>query len=1199
MGIELEFVDQSEPAASVSVHSDSPSSGAKTLNSGTFPVSDRFNGRRRRNSDSMALPATDVPAQQVLRRRSISITGAERPRGALLDTAPAGRHIDPWLAQLPHPDEVDKNTADLKPSTGPRGAVSLLYRPAVSRTSAHDKVIDTFQSVDISDLVPVSNDKVRSSDSAQAWQDFERPARPPSMRRDDQYEPPSRDPSISSSVLAVLRRSTLQRNAHDTSEAQRELRRRLYDEANLESYPDVGTSVAPSVLSDDADRIHSPRSVGVWGIVRGESEMTVHDDMEEPPPKHDPVIMAKIADAYFAQCSLITASRGLRMAAVHAMDQRAYANTIDKEMATSEALILWSSKAGTRLHNDDGIPNEYSYATAIKDDTVPEGGLLKAARDKKMRMAARAYQIHILHKAFTHWHVVAQEESERTGIARRHLLRKKFFRAWCQQNVSDENKISSFVARGLVNKWKAAAAIKQSAERSVVGGYERELSKEAASQWTLGVRLKMKSIRSVGQTEDRKVTINALTTWKAESVRRIHLEYMSQHAAYQETCGNVLRDWHKQARLEIGLRQTKQHSAVGQITQVLATWNQDARQLEVLSRQLDVRRLLEWIYHWRNEAKLSQQQEYLNQDLKFRTAYQWMLEERAAVLHRYHLRRRKQEAAKNLLTALRRAQARQAELGEKANLFDKHHALSTFASVARAQLQGHSSQLDGAIMMSSKDLATNALTCLALGTFEHEEMADFARRGAYYVATANAISGWAKFAKKTREERLRETYHQFRREVKRNIASLCVSDWLSARDASISAGWEADAVRAETARQEVVDTLNTWIGDTNDKLVKQSIATEGDMEAQLSRWRLHLEDYLEDYADATEHYHFSKLGRCWDSWELQFVQLRGRHHTALELGDKNNKRMSRQVLGAWRDSAVPIVQGPEDLISSAFSRHTGRRSWRPGYSASSTPLGPVLAFDDDQAALLRAAPSSPLQPILEFEEKGSDFKRPRLFQQLSDHLAPSTEPVPQRHTHSRSAPPLSFGERVALPQRFKSAYQTPSSTLLGTQIDSSVASSPPKLFSELRRDVPDTQAPAPQLRFSSLHRKLQQAARLAASVQVRPASDDSADDAESHGMPAAYSGRIPRPVGVQDTPSRSTGLLPAPMTGRADGGQLSSTTPLAPLPSPRERQLRFEYTNRGILRESGVAAGRGSAVRGGRVTFAGTGDGEGSSDTMR
>jgi len=140
--------------------------------------------------------------------------------------------------------------------------------------------------------------------------------------------------------------------------------------------------------------------------------------------------------------------------------------------------------------------------------------------------------------------------------------------------------------------------------------------------------------------------------------------------------------------------------------------------------------------------------------------------------------------------------------------------------------------------------------------------------------------------------------------------------------------------------------------------------------------------------------------------------------------------------------------------------------------------------------------------------------------------------------------------------------------------------------------------PRPRPRFGSLQRKLDQAARLAASVQLRPPSDDG-DDEDEPPPPRAYSGRIPRyhPASFLDTPTRPTGLPPVAHSGisgvpsSAATVARSTTTPLAPLPSERERQLRYEYSSRGILLNP--TEGRSSTRRESRVSFAGLRSGMG------
>ena len=1209
MGIEIEFVPEIDPSPAPSVRS---ASGDSTAHSGTFPISSRYHGRRRRNSDSFAPTALDDghPTNPATRRRS-SFSSLQQVE-----------------AELPTPDNATRTVSDW-----------LLHRPAVvpghygehgvyrEEDNATDEYVANAERRPVHQILEGRRHHVPKTDDGEVDETEADIALPGYLRADERPGGAQFDifPYGNSS-----RRAVLPPYGHSTNHAARPpriddpFRPRDDNEDSVDDFSEPLRSLAPSPSADarsdglqDMEASFSasaasheayPQSPGSlhsgmdWDGLRGDSDTTFQDEMDGPSPRFDPAIMAKTAGVLFAFHSLRGAASAFRAAHHRNWDRRTYAVHMDKELFVSEAVLQWSEQAGTVLRDEvTGL----KHPDGQVEPDGPEGGHLQNQRNKIMRRAGRAYDLSIMHKAFTHWSVLAEGEAERTETARRHLLRRKFFGAWCQQNAEDQERVSTFTARYALRHWSKAAAEREGTHQRVATVHGDKVSGEAGWQWMAVWKQHDVAATAVIDGQDRSLLGRVARSWYVQTTRLVETERQTAERAHRGFCESTLRDWQKQAAQQRGLRQYNARHKQNRLAGVVHNWRGQVKALQEREEQLRVRNLRDWADQWRNEAKLAWHQNFQDDYLKGQAVYEWMLQERAAVLRRYHDRRRKQSAVGRLMVSFDETKADHIQLDEKATVLNKKNVLADVTSAAHEELLDHRSQLEAAQQTSTLQLAAEAFTTLAQGVASHEEMEALTRRGAYYVSTFNAMSGWAEFAKQTREDRLRVTYRHLRRAVKKTLASDCLSHWTAATDSSLASGWEADAVRSENAKSELIDTMNHWIAETNDKLIKHGIAVEGDLEVHVSKWRVQADKYQGAADDASEHDAFLEMKGCWDAWELQSVQVRGRQHTAAELGDKNNKRTTRQALGLWREASLPGF--PEDPHASFAGRQSARRNmgtWRTAHYGHSSPLGPMSAFDDDRPA--PALMSSPLQPITEYSEGQSYGSRVRASH--ASHAPPELpSPFPDMNIPaSRNAPPSSsYAHRSSLPHRFGSTplHHHSTTPLTGAADGTATLTSPPPRPADASSAAhgQESDAARPRRRFGSLQQKLDQAARLAASVQLQPPSNegdaddyaDDDDDGDDEPGPAGafyYSGRLPRHRAALflDTPTRPTGL-PPPSAGLAAAAAAaaarSTTTPLAPLPSERERQLRHEYSSRGILLNP--AEGRSSTRHESRVSFAG------------
>ncbi|KAL1907466.1 hypothetical protein Sste5344_006808 [Sporothrix stenoceras] len=1212
------------PSPPLSVHSVAPSSaGGLTSHSGVFPVAPHVTGRRRRNSDSVAefvvaagasrldrgrqehqhaqigigrqshrSPARQQQHRQHHRRRSDSLapplvnykdyfgTADERrpppqlpPQPQLLPSLPlqqqqtrprpshTSRPIDPWLSQVPRyltaPEEVEYTQEHVIPHKG-----DDLDRTRNVEESEGD--FDYDDDDDDDDEAPGVDQYTQSLDLLSAA----------AARRHGHYNLPQQQQQHPHNIPPEI----IDRYTHSQHSSMQP--------AGSWTEPQSPRSRLSSVATD-------------YEGFQAASDTTVQEELEAgPPPRVDPFIMAKVADTFFMRFAFLggLAIDVWRTTSAAHQEQERYAAQMDRELSVSEALLMWSSVAGTHIDEmtqktrqltapieQQAITTEKDQLDEVdqqhvddieaeddQDDHDDEAAVQyrekQEERERLMRRAARVYTITTMFNAVCHWHAMAKEEAGRTKVARRHLLRRKVFGAWREQTASDTVKADCFALSWAVKRWTAALhrGPKENTKLSVQF-YNRDLvtvtfwtwlrahQERTADAWAID-RLKKQAVEDWCQStiaaagakdkamslEQKSLLSTAIIKW-SEQAQSQALTLLSIEEQENETYMKAaLQDWAKEAFCQEQLRALQAANKTRTKAAVLDFWRESAAEAQHRATQLDLDIAEEYAAHWHRETRLAIFRAVYEYDLKIDAVQSWVLAEKLAFLIRY---RDEQLLWKTCLTikanfgtdpdqqgqqGQQGEQQREDELARTADRLDKANAFAGLVSVFREQNERRSAWKQIAEYLDQEAMANKALGLWTAATAEHDEMNEIARRGAFYVGTANALSDWPVYAKNVRKERLRSTYYTFRREVKRKTAFDCIAAW---RDAALRLGSEehgdgayaaADQLRYEHEAYTVFTTLNHWILETNDCLFQQTVAAEADAEVYLSRWRLQLADCEELGSAAAEHDTVTQLAGRWDDWELQAVQARGREHTATALLEKNERRLGRRVLAVWQQELADQLYldsvGPDNDLRRSFAASTaprwqgeeatsigpGSSLWRLGASLSSPLIGrsdgprPSPSYapghdgrEDRPARVVQvgARPASALfHPVTEtpVATTKQPFYSRGPYGAISGGYsvpAPGTAPAETAMTVNTAPQPSSAG-----PNQIRRLHRSATAAPFRQQMQKQQQATPFRSSSS-----PETAATAPARASSYNHRllqrRLQSAARLADSVQLGPMSE--------------------------------------------------------------------------------------------------------------
>lgn len=243
--------------------------------------------------------------------------------------------------------------------------------------------------------------------------------------------------------------------------------------------------------------------------------------------------------------------------------------------------------------------------TATQPRTEPDAAALEAKHRKSLKHAARARELYLASKVFNHWADRTARRLEREAVARRHMIRFRYFKLWSQVPVSREPAIEQMKASTAVKKWQRIAKQDDDLERIAQEAAETHRRKAAGrvlEQWSYhrlqhvgrdmtASRTKSKALanwmahvadqQALSETAEiqsrcREERI-ALDKWKTHTKEEKARAAASKRVGTAQRTFSHLREWWDQA--ELGRRATayRQHVLTKKVCFAFDQWNLRAR----------------------------------------------------------------------------------------------------------------------------------------------------------------------------------------------------------------------------------------------------------------------------------------------------------------------------------------------------------------------------------------------------------------------------------------------------------------------------------------------------------------------------------------------------------------------------------------------------------------------------------------------
>ncbi|KAF1958124.1 Sfi1-domain-containing protein [Byssothecium circinans] len=566
--------------------------------------------------------------------------------------------------------------------------------------------------------------------------------------------------------------------------------------------------------------------------------------------------------------------------------------------------------------------------------------------------AEKARNLFLLTKSFTHWATSAEDEVQRTSVARRHILRTRFFSGWREITAVNELKIQHFILGKFLKKWWRRAAVVRnevicadeaydfrSSQRFVRLWYEKLHEKQASVRNKLRLKTNIfQKWRLIATTiRDREVSTadhhirqlgrQSLDLWRQRTTAVQSLKTQSGTFRDRAVLANALAVVQRQARFAPLVAQVRARVDTRHVRSAFQQWRQ-AAQHSRQARDVDRSRILRnaWTT-WNDRLRIQTLESHIDDRVLVETMYRWALASKVSLVQRVRNRSLKQFV---FLTWITRTNERRNTLDSAERRlvqFKRTQLLRT--SLRKIEVVTAERKAEEAAIAAQHDqkLKQRIFNKLLDKSAHFQQLNKWAGDARFYVLTTRTLKTWKEATQLARRNRRREMYARMRRTVKINLVRRVFGTWKEKTEVIV--GRERQATEIARARTlQYAATLLTQIHDRTASLREQEAQVQQQYDDKLKIQHFHIWNermtalqtmdaqaiaLRQENTEIAAQSALKKLG--WRLWTVKRQE-----ETAIALHQRNFEKHQRAMIRFWfeqtmeRRAARPLSPTPSRLF---------------------------------------------------------------------------------------------------------------------------------------------------------------------------------------------------------------------------------------------------------------------------------------------
>jgi protein SFI1 len=542
----------------------------------------------------------------------------------------------------------------------------------------------------------------------------------------------------------------------------------------------------------------------------------------------------------------------------------------------------------------------------------------------------------LLKKALFHWREEAHDARSRTEVARRHLLRSKYFNHWRHLTAVNELKTKRPVLKRYFALWRRRMTEVLEGQDRAVLVYQNNLVKRAYSQWLRSFRiqkfqddaarrfariilLRWRDIaRQLSAREEQAIKLHnhdvqrkVLTLWAALPPKLQNMETTANDFRYRKLIKRHFGAW--KTKTVLAPKETQITAKVDRraLRTALLSWNHQAQLSRHATQVHEARIMRNCFTTWNDQLRTRCVENRIDSRVRAEAFYKWLIATRTAVSVG---ERDVKIGTKWFHHLLAKAQARRVALDDAARAFatiQRQKQLRLCLSQWRAASQTCSLQDVQAIAFRSNSLLSPALTRFQARMADVKMMDNKADAARFFFLTTSALKSWKAATQQNQKLRRRDAYIQVRRKVKTNLAREMLrrmQDRLAQNRAMERA---AEEQLEDHAMRVVISSVNAWRYKTQRAVQfnQQAEATyqRRILQSSFIKLRVRHEELQRLDQEAQSLLAGSQAVEainCLRSLDRRLFQIRGQEQWAQALRDKHGEKHVKNMLRYWAERAA-------------------------------------------------------------------------------------------------------------------------------------------------------------------------------------------------------------------------------------------------------------------------------------------------------
>ncbi|KAI6751274.1 hypothetical protein HG530_014188 [Fusarium avenaceum] len=596
-----------------------------------------------------------------------------------------------------------------------------------------------------------------------------------------------------------------------------------------------------------------------------------------------------------------------------------------------------SNNGGTIVHH--AAPQERTDVASQQQmveespSTPDEQSDTEREHSRLLRRATRAREIYLASKVFNHWADRTARRLERDAVARRHMIRFRYFRSWSQAPALREPGTDYMRAAVVVKKWQRIVAMENSLQmtaRAAAQAYELKKVGKVLDHWSCH------RLEHVGRQKTAlRNRTGGILKWLSQASHGEALE----HAIRTQTC----------LRLQVDTIHRWQDHA-GKETMLCDT----------AKRIGDIQHSFTHLREWWDQAEISRRAtEYRKQVMMQKANFafdQWNLRARAQA---FQWRREYLQVERAFDRWFQCAEQNE-DMSRRAEGYYEEQAKAKVLGGFR-RLQRESSHM--ALMEDRVRLYLGATSVLRVFDRAIKNRKDQDKRHVkkYLMARYTQVSSARK---------------------KRNFFA-AIDRWRVLAEEDRVQSDLVQELRARKDSHHLITVTDMWMSQT--QLDQRRIEEAKLQHAQewLEAWKVYTSDLEQRDAEAWQLWAADKQRQSLKSWSIASLQQSGQGHTALEVQKKHEREKRNRVLQQWRqrDDRIRTMAPGSRVQSSSAPSAWPRGSWRTiagrrsmanrndrVYDYSGTPLETPTRWTGQPFSMSTMLPPGSMAPLREADE---------------------------------------------------------------------------------------------------------------------------------------------------------------------------------------------------------------------------------------